>query len=452
MSPPIFYAPRVSQAARDKALSLLYVEAPVLPPAALSELEWLCGLCVRDGHAPADTEQRTLGLITLRDVIANRSAERGASLALVLRCTVHEDETLRSKAIRMVVNQLHPLDVAKHAIETFAADGLRQALPPEEDAEATRCHISLYFALCTRAHALLPQLFEVFAACSPGAKAAFHHHMAGLARAIGPAAEELLHVIKSPPPGAEALTLQALQALCDGAEPSSAAQLLPVARAAYAQAGDVRFLLPCVQLLPREEVRDLVPQMVALPSDALALALRRLLSCPSPPMSPAEIMVALHAIDPARDGVTLKKVIEACGVCFSASFRDLFPPEQLAVALQQLVEQAPLPLLFMRTVIQTVAAAPTLHGFILDLLSKLVLRQVWKSDPKLWDGVLRCAKQMVPRSFIVYLQLPADQLREALASSPDLAAPLAAYAANPTIRASIPDEIDVILEEGNVTT
>jgi symplekin len=132
------------------------------------------------------------------------------------------------------------------------------------------------------------------------------------------------------------------------------------------------------------------------------------------------------------------QVMDACAACFAPQLRDLFTPDALAVALQQLVECVPLPLLFMRTVIQTATVAPKLHGFILELLSKLVLKQVWRTDAKTWQGVLRCAKQMVPRSFPVYLQLPAPQLKEALAQFPDLAAPLALYAGTAAVRHTVP--------------
>ncbi len=139
--------------------------------------------------------------------------------------------------------------------------------------------------------------------------------------------------------------------------------------------------------------------------------------------------------------------MEACSLCFASQLRAVFTPDVLAVALQQLVELVPIPLLFMRTVILTAGVAPKLHGFILDLLSKLVLKQVWKSDAKLWEGVLRCAKQMVPRSFPVYLQLPAAQLKDALAQSPDLVAPLNAYAATPAVRASVPGATLAVLAD-----
>ena len=109
----------------------------------------------------------------------------------------------------------------------------------------------------------------------------------------------------------------------------------------------------------------------------------------------------------------------------------------MAVALGQLVEQVPIPMLFMRSVIQTASAAPKLHPFVIDMLVKLVLKQVWKTNAKVWEGVLRCAKQLVPRSFSVYLQLPAAQLSEALTQAPDLIGPLSSYANTDAVRPKI---------------
>lgn len=47
--------------------------------------------------------------------------------------------------------------------------------------------------------------------------------------------------------------------------------------------------------------------------------------------------------------------------------------------------QTPLPLLFMRTVITALKAAPTLRPFIADLLSRLVSRSIWL-DRNQWRG------------------------------------------------------------------
>jgi exodeoxyribonuclease V gamma subunit len=141
-----------------------------------------------DGGEAASMEQCTLGLITLRDVVMHRQAERTACLTLVLRCTVHADDVLRGKAIRMVVNQLHPLPFAAPEIESFASERLESvaqlnsadaAEPTDapDDTEETLRRISLYFALCTRADALLPRLFKVYAASGAAAQPAFHRNM-----------------------------------------------------------------------------------------------------------------------------------------------------------------------------------------------------------------------------------------------------------------------------------
>eukprot|EP00976_Prorocentrum_cordatum_P028724 583987-Prorocentrum_minimum.AAC.3 len=66
--------------------------------------------------------------------------------------------------------------------------------------------------------------------------------------------------------------------------------------------------------------------------------------------------------------------MEAVNVCFG--LRQLFTAEVLAVAVNQLVEQVPLPLLLMRSLIQTVAAAPKLKPRVVETLNKLVQKQV----------------------------------------------------------------------------
>ena len=122
----------------------------------------------------------------------------------------------------------------------------------------------------------------------------------------------------------------------------------------------------------------------------------------------------------------LKRIIDACGACFERP--DVFPAEALAAALQKMVEFTPLPLLFMRTVIQAETAAPTLREFTLGLLRTLARRQVWRMDPKIWEGFARCAKRSAPRSFPLLCELPPSALGEMLGKFPAMRQPLLAYA------------------------
>ena len=52
--------------------------------------------------------------------------------------------------------------------------------------------------------------------------------------------------------------------------------------------------------------------------------------------------------------------------------------EVLTIVLQQLMEQKEIPLLMMRTVIQSVSIYPGLVGFIMNILQRLIVKQVSK--------------------------------------------------------------------------
>ncbi|MCH98391.1 symplekin-like, partial [Trifolium medium] len=122
------------------------------------------------------------------------------------------------------------------------------------------------------------------------------------------------------------------------------------------------------------------------------------------------------------------QVTDACNACFEQ--RQTFTQEVLAKVLNQLVEQIPLPLLFMRTVLQAIGAFPTLVDFIMGILARLVKKQIWKY-PKLWVGFLKCLQLTKPQSFGVLLQLPPPQLEVALNRIAVLKAPLIAHASQP---------------------
>ena len=54
----------------------------------------------------------------------------------------------------------------------------------------------------------------------------------------------------------------------------------------------------------------------------------------------------------------------------------MYTSEVLAVVMQQLMEQSPLPMLLMRTVIQSLTMYPRLGGFVMNILSRLIMKQV----------------------------------------------------------------------------
>ncbi|KAJ4911512.1 HEAT repeat-containing protein [Raphanus sativus] len=454
----------------DKSLSKLLGDSPFLPKSVLKLLESFC--CPESGDKVEKDlpsgDRVTQGLSAVWSLILTRPGIRNECLKIALQSAVHHLEEIRMKAIRLVANKLYSLSFITQQIEDFAKDKLFSVvscissekggaetlsndcvkpvigagMEPSSEAtsatsvtEAQRC-LSLYFALCTKKHALFVHVFSIYKDASDPVKQAIHRQIPILVRTMG-SSSELLKIIADPPSGSENLLMQVLQTLTEGAKPSS--ELIHTIRKLFdTRIKDVEIIFPILPFLPRDDVLRVFPHMVNLPMEKFQVALSRVLQGSSqsgPVLTPSEVLIAIHSIDPARDGIPLKQVTDACNTCFAQ--RQTFTQQVLAGVLNQLVQQIPLPMLFMRTVLQAIGAFPALSDFILEILSRLVSKQIWKY-PKLWVGFLKCAQSTQPQSYKVLLQLPPTQLGNALTKVSALRAPLAAHASQPDIQSSLP--------------
>ncbi|KAL8145384.1 hypothetical protein AgCh_003528 [Apium graveolens] len=473
----------------DKSFSRLLGEVPYLPDTALKLLNDVCcsdhGLRkdVRDG------DRVTQGLGAVWGLIVGRPANRQSCLDIALKCAVHSQDDIRAKAIRLVTNKLYVINYISEDIEKFATNMLLSTMDrntsdnmlsqsgdtvqrterelgshetstsgsqlsepgtaenesAKEDLQSdtlvsfsqAQQHISLFFALCTKKPALLQVVFDNYSRAPKAVKQAVHRHIPIFVRALGSSYSELLHIISNPPQGSENLLTQVLNVLSEGTVPS--ADLVATVRRLYeTKLKDAAILIPLLPSFAKNEVLPIFPRLVDLPLDKFQTALANILQGTAqtgPALTPAEVLVAIHDINPERDGLVLKKITDACSACFEQ--RTVFTQQVLAKALNQMVDQTPLPMLFMRTVIQAIDAFPTLVDFVMEILLKLVSKQVWRM-PKLWAGFLKCVSQTQPHSFYVLLQLPPPQLEGALKKFASLRAPLAAYASQPSVKTSLP--------------
>tara|TARA_B110000977_G_scaffold5966_1_gene8410 strand:+ start:12555 stop:16649 length:4095 start_codon:yes stop_codon:yes gene_type:complete len=347
--------------------------------------------------------------------------------------------------------------------------------------------ISLFCALCKNSQNLLPKVFEAFVKLPEELRPALldgTNSFDALVRLVGAECEPLLVTIGNPPPGSEQLAVRAIRVLADTkretdeymrdaaaaggvvADDVSDSKIVNASLTGLVIAAEqlstnknnslgIEVLVPLLGSVTSERARQLMPSLVALPDELFSDALDRLCGCrtldefgiegeespttvdiPSP-LSASEILVALHDVDPGKHtDVPLKKIIQAVSACFERP--KVFTPEVLASALSKMVEQNPLPLLFMRSVIQAETAYPNLKEFTLGLLRQLVRRKVWKGDGKIWEGFIRCAKRAAPRSFPVLCELPEVALSEVLKKFPALVEPLRAYVNAPAVAGTVP--------------
>lgn len=476
--------------ANDKSFSRLLGEVPYLPESVMRLLVDLCSdnYLGNDGR---DGDRVTQGLGAVWSLILGRPPNRQACMDIALKCAIHPQDEVRAKAIRLVSNKLYVVGDISDNIEQYAKNMFLSAVnqhvtdaeysqsgtlvqrtgetgnqeasvsgsqisgpgffendfvktaatDSQSDSELSLAQaqrlISLFFALCTKKFSLLHLVFDTYARAPKAVKQAVHRHMPILIRAIGSSCSELLRIISDPPQGCENLLTQVLHILSEGTTPPP--DLVAVVKRLYeTKLKDATILIPVLSSYSKSEVLPIFPNLVALPLDKFQLALARILQGSAhtgPALTPAEVLVAIHDINPDRDGLPLKKITDACSACFEQ--RTVFTQQVLAKALRQMVDQTPLPLLFMRTVIQAIDAFPTLVDFVMEILSKLVVRQVWRM-PKLWVGFLKCVSQTQPHSFPVLLQLPPAQLESALNKYVNLRSPLLTFVNQPNIKTSLP--------------
>ncbi|KAL8225457.1 hypothetical protein R6Q57_018014 [Mikania cordata] len=481
--------------ANDKSFSRLFCEAPILPESAFKLLDEICCSDNNYGKDIRDGDRVHQGLGSLWSSIVGRPNNREAFLDIALKCVIHPKDDIRAKAVRLVANKLYEIDVISEKIEDFATKKFLSATNrPVSDAELSiseaneprtegqlgsqetstsssqiseprvsengsatgpqsdlqsdasmslaqaQHHLPLFFALCTKKPNLLQLVFDRYGHAPKVVKQAIHRHVPILVRALGPSYPYLLKIISDPPEGSESLLIQVLHVLCEGTTPS--ADIVSIVKRLYeTKLKDATILIPVLNSFTKNEVLPIFPHFVQLPLDKFQMALAHILQGSAhmgPALTPAEVLVAIHDINPEKDGVPLKKaclfIMDACSACFEQ--RTVFTQQVLVKALNQMVDQTPLPLLFMRTVIQAIDAFPELVDFGMEILSKLVSRQVWRM-PKLWVGFVKCISQTPPHSFGVLLQLPSPQLEGVLNKYGSLRGPLAAYANQPSIRASL---------------
>lgn len=442
---------------RDMLLAKLCMAAPLITEELVEALKTISSEETR-GLAP---------LQLLKELVIRRPTKKLVFLNVLLCHTGHENNTIRENAIQLVVELDDQSDLSS-LIEDYAVlylGFLRLSSPPEivfgsdrgrpniEEnwtESTTRACLSLYLALLAKHESLIHELARVYTSMSPDVKRIVLRLVEGPVHSLGMGNPQLLKLLENFPKGAETLITRIIQILTEKAPPSPEL-VAKVRELNKTRVTDVRFLIPVLNGLTKREVLEALPKLIKLNPIVVKEVFHKLLGThltdPSvthmSPVTPAELLISLHSIDSSKS-VDLKTIMKATSLCFAE--KSVFNREVMAVVIQQLLELTPLPTLLMRTVIQTLKNYPGLIAFIMNILQRLIVKQVWK-QPKVWEGFIRCCKEAVPESFAVILQLPPIQLLEVLRMAPDLRSPLIEHIESTaeTQKANIPQSIlDVI--------
>ncbi|KAM3607486.1 uncharacterized protein V6R79_008597 [Siganus canaliculatus] len=440
---------------RDGLFTKLVLEAPVITESALEVIRRYC----------EDESRVYLGMTTLKELIVKRPSRQFQYLHVLLDLSSHEKEKVRTTALAFL-KRMYEKDQLRDYIEKFALNYMQLLVHPnppsllfgaDKDTEVAapwtedtvRQCLFLYLSLLPLNHRLVHELASVYTEAIADIKRSVLRAIEQPIRGMGMNSPELLLLVENCPKGAETLVTRCLHILTDKVPPSP--ELVERVRDLYhKRVPDVRFLIPVINGLEKNEVIQALPKLIKLNPIVVKEVFNRLLgtqhsegSSSVSPLTPGDLLIALHNIDSTK--CDMKSIIKATNLCFGE--KNVYTSEVLAVVMQQLMEQSPLPMLLMRTVIQSLTMYPRLGGFVMNILSRLIVKQVWKY-PKVWEGFVKCCQRTKPQSFSVLLQLPPAQLTSVFERCPEMREPLLqhVHSFTPHQQAHIPSSIMSVLE------
>ncbi|KAG1957512.1 symplekin isoform X2 [Pimephales promelas] len=443
---------------RDGLFTKLVLEAPVITDSALEVIQRYC----------EDESRVYLGISTLKELILKRPSRQYQYLNVLLNLSSHEKEKVRSTALSFI-KRMYEKEHLKDCIEKYALTYMQFLVHPNppsllfgagEDTEvaspwteeSVRQCLYLYLSLLPLNHRLVHELASVYTEAIADIKRSVLRVIEQPIRGMGMSSPDLLLLVENCPKGAETLVTRCLHILTDKVPPSP--ELVERVRDLYhKRVPDVRFLIPVINGLEKNEVIQALPKLIKLNPIVVKEVFNRLLgtqhsegSSSMSPLTPGELLISLHNIDSSK--CDMKSIIKATNLCFGE--KNVYTSEVLAVVMQQLMEQTPLPILLMRTVIQSLTMYPRLAGFVMNILARLILKQVWKY-PKVWEGFVKCCQRTKPQSYNVLLQLPPPQLASVFERCPEMREPLLqhVHSFTPHQQAHIPTSIMTVLEANN---
>ncbi|KAI9575687.1 symplekin [Glossina fuscipes] len=425
---------------RDKILLLrrIFLEAPLLPDEAMKPLLDLVLMEEYTNHS----------LDLIKDMTILRPPRKNKLLRLLLCFCVYERIDIREKAVEHIVALYHehrimPLRTDEFALEwagylekevppviIFRSDYGRSEVETAWREEIAKLCLSLLLVLMPfNTEVYLDKLIEVYAKTSADLKRTILRCIDAPIKKMGPDNSVVLRVIEDCPKGCETLIIRIIYILTEKVS-TPHLELVQRVRDLYAnKIKDVRILIPVLNGLTRQEILNALPKLIKLNQVVVREVFNRLLGI-GPEFAnqviaatPTDILVTLHNID--ISDCDLKCIVKATSLCLSE--KDVYTYDVLIGVLQQLVEFSPTPTLLMRTVIQSLSLYPRLGNFVLNLLQRLILKQVWRQKV-IWEGFLKCLQRLKTTALPIMLQLPPQQLANALDQCPELRQPLLEYA------------------------
>jgi len=197
----------------------------------------------------------------------------------------------------------------------------------------------------------------------------------------------------------------------------------------FVRTKNVITLIPVLEFLRHKTIVYILPKLISLDQIKAKMTVQQILKLRSKIIQSTELLLRIHNLSPVISSPLLVNVKILIEFCLQQS---IFNDEKLALVLQRLSQKRPIPILFLRTLIQILLIYPTLNKFSLKILYRMIHANVWGSL-SLWQGFIRCCKMCQPYSLKIICILPRTEFKRVLQNNTDLAEPLLRLIDDPTI-------------------
>lgn len=368
------------------------------------------------------------------DVLLNRPANRTQMIFIVLSFAESDSIPVSKLAIKFISEVLYENMKTRDFIENEIRSMFTQSLSVGDYTQLESLsyvpqftsHIRMFFELCKKNHGLLSEIVSAFASVEDRQIRSLFSKLeesVNLTENLPMTSPYLLEIFPNRVDGAELFVLQLLHKVT--AQKFPANELVQAIQGYFSIKPDIRFLIPILPGLRKEQILEFVSKIITLSAEHVRIAMGKLVNTASCPVSPSELMVHLHMLAVSKTSKLFKEVKQAIQICLGE--KSVANSHVLGVVLQQLVDKVPMPILFMRTLLQSLALCENLTGFAVGILSRLVGKRVWEMDHQLWVGFMKCVEKLQPNSYQVLLTLPKKPFSKALEVSPSLVEPLRAF-------------------------
>ncbi|XP_003376630.1 conserved hypothetical protein [Trichinella spiralis] len=420
----------------------LVIYAPQLSVQALQVLKQGCKQ--RSTYIPC------LNMFT--SVIKHRPGQRKELFAEFASLSTFDDDTAIVNGWLEKLNSLYRYPPTKDLVKELALNHLHlleQAVPPDYllldeneekkwDERSVRICFRVYCHLLPQQVDFLQLLPDVYVACGVNVKRLINTYLSKPIKQSSIPANDIVELVKQCPRNAEALIPRILEPWLD--KNSLNAELVNAVWTLYTKRRpDVRFLVPILPALNKEQFISLLPKLIRLPAQIFKMITGKVVCSSSGSktvITADELWLEMCELEVTNENDSTQ-LLNLFGALLQN--KHMFSSDLLSGIIKQISERQVVPAIFFHTIPLLLEAQASLDNLIGSILQKFVTKQIWKQGEDAWQAFVQCSSKLKIHGYAALLQLPASQLRNAIETCPELRQDLLKHVENMEIqqRASI---------------